>query len=178
MRNHNHLLGAIEGVDGIKTGYTRASGFNLVASVHRDGRRIVAVVLGGKSSSERDVHMRRLISAHIQEAALPHTSPVIYSDRSLTSAKGKSTTNVADPVLPMVVKTFKVQTAPQQAILSGPSPAATPAISPDAFEPSAQVSARWPSTGEVFTTMAESPSVSAGSYRSASPVLPSDSSVP
>ena len=178
MRNHNHLLGAIEGVDGIKTGYTRASGFNLVASVHRDGRRIVAVVLGGKSSSERDVHMRRLISAHIQEAALPHTSPVIYSDRSLTSAKGKSTTNVADPVLPMVVKTFKVQTAPQQAILSGPSPAATPAISPDAFEPSAQVSARWPSTGEVFTTMAESPSVSAGSYRSASPVLPSNSSVP
>jgi D-alanyl-D-alanine carboxypeptidase len=55
MRNHNHLLGAVEGTDGIKTGYTRASGFNLVASVHRDGRRIVAVILGGKSSFERDV---------------------------------------------------------------------------------------------------------------------------
>jgi D-alanyl-D-alanine carboxypeptidase len=35
MRNHNHLLGAIEGVDGIKTGFTQASGFNLVTSVHR-----------------------------------------------------------------------------------------------------------------------------------------------
>src|ERR1700749_308362 len=34
MRNHNHLLGAVEGVDGIKTGYTRTSGFNLITSVH------------------------------------------------------------------------------------------------------------------------------------------------
>src|SRR4029077_132200 len=106
MRNHNHLLGAVEGMDGIKTGYTRASGFNLVASVHRDGRRIVAVILGGKSSFERDVHMRRLISAHIQDAALRHTSPVIYPDRSLVSAKGKLMTDVVDPVLPVVVKTF------------------------------------------------------------------------
>ena len=50
MRNHNHLLGVVGGVDGIKTGYTRASGFNLVTSVHRDGRYIVAVVLGGRSA--------------------------------------------------------------------------------------------------------------------------------
>jgi len=125
MRNHNHLLGAVEGIDGIKTGYsyTRASGFNLVASVHRGGRRIF-VVLGGKSSSERDVHMRKLISAHIQDAAVRRTSPVIYPDGSLASAKGKLTTDVVDPVLPMVVKTIKVQTAPQQAFLSGSSPAA------------------------------------------------------
>ena len=178
MRNHNHLLGAVEGMDGIKTGYTRASGFNLVASVHRDGRRIVAVILGGKSSFERDVHMRRLISAHIQDAALRHTSPVIYPDRSLVSAKGKLMTDVVDPVLPVVVKTFTVQTAPQQAILSGSSPAATPTMSPDASEPSAQVAARWPSTAEVFTFIAGSPSVDSGSYRSASPVLPADSPVP
>ena len=42
--NHNHLLGRVDGVDGIKTGYTRASGFNLLTSVHRDGRSLVAVV--------------------------------------------------------------------------------------------------------------------------------------
>ena len=41
MRNHNHLLGVVGGVDGIKTGYTRSSGFNLVTSVHRDGRYIL-----------------------------------------------------------------------------------------------------------------------------------------
>ena len=50
IRNHNHLLGRVEGVDGIKTGYTRDSGFNLVTSVKRDSRHIVAVVLGGASS--------------------------------------------------------------------------------------------------------------------------------
>ena len=54
MRNHNHLLGVVGGVDGIKTGYTRASGFNLVTSVHRDGRYIIGVVLGGRSAFERD----------------------------------------------------------------------------------------------------------------------------
>src|SRR5262249_5514962 len=43
MRNHNHLLGNVEGVDGIKTGYTNASGFNLVTSVKRGYRHIVAV---------------------------------------------------------------------------------------------------------------------------------------
>ena len=47
--NHNHLLGRIDGVDGIKTGYTRASGFNLLTSVHRDGRSLVAVVMGGRT---------------------------------------------------------------------------------------------------------------------------------
>ena len=52
-RNHNRLLGRIKGVDGIKTGYTRASGFNLVSSVSRGNRRIIAVVLGGKTGRAR-----------------------------------------------------------------------------------------------------------------------------
>ena len=59
--NHNHLLGRVEGVDGIKTGYTRASGFNLLTSVHRDGRALVAVVMGGRSAPARDRLMERLI---------------------------------------------------------------------------------------------------------------------
>ena len=53
MRNHNHLLGHVEGVDGIKTGYTQASGFNLVTSVRRNNRHIVAVVLGGSFGAAR-----------------------------------------------------------------------------------------------------------------------------
>jgi D-alanyl-D-alanine carboxypeptidase len=77
MRNHNHLLGVVGGVDGIKTGYTVASGFNLVTSVHRDGRFIIAVVLGGRSAGERDAHMRELISTHIREASLRRTAPAI-----------------------------------------------------------------------------------------------------
>lgn len=60
-RNHNSLLGRIEGVDGIKTGYTRASGFNLASSAQRNGHRIFAVVLGGESAASRDAQMAYLI---------------------------------------------------------------------------------------------------------------------
>ena len=54
IRNHNHLLGSVEGVDGIKTGYIRSSGFNLVTSMRRDNRHLVGVVMGGRSGGSRD----------------------------------------------------------------------------------------------------------------------------
>jgi D-alanyl-D-alanine carboxypeptidase len=77
MRNHNALLGRVEGVDGIKTGYTEASGYNLVASVRRDDRHIVAVVLGGTSNAKRDARMRELIEQCIPAAATQKTAPSI-----------------------------------------------------------------------------------------------------
>ena len=55
-RNHNHLLGQYQGADGIKTGYIRASGFNVVASVRRGDRRLIGVVFGGQSANSRDNH--------------------------------------------------------------------------------------------------------------------------
>ncbi len=60
-KNHNHLLGKVEGVDGIKTGLTNASGFCLSASMIRDGRRIIAVVLGGATRHERDKRVTHLL---------------------------------------------------------------------------------------------------------------------
>jgi D-alanyl-D-alanine carboxypeptidase len=69
MRNHNKLLGKVEGVDGIKTGYTRASGFNLLTSAKRGYRHIVAVVLGGRSGGSRDARMRELVNGHIALAS-------------------------------------------------------------------------------------------------------------
>jgi D-alanyl-D-alanine carboxypeptidase len=69
MRNHNQLLGHVEGMDGIKTGYTQASGFNLVASVRRNNRHIVSVVMGGTSAGARDARMRSLIDEYIVAAA-------------------------------------------------------------------------------------------------------------
>lgn len=59
--NHNKLLGKVKGVDGIKTGFINASGFNLAASVVRNNRRIIAVVMGGKTSRSRDQHMVDLL---------------------------------------------------------------------------------------------------------------------
>ncbi len=74
MPNHNHLMERVDGMDGIKTGYTAASGFNLLSSVNRDGRHIVSVVLGGRTAASRDRVMQALIETHIEEAsATPST---------------------------------------------------------------------------------------------------------
>ncbi len=75
--NHNHLLDRVEGMDGIKTGYTRASGFNLLTSVKRDGHYIVAVVMGGSSAASRDRTMAGLIEREIDEGATVRTAAAI-----------------------------------------------------------------------------------------------------
>ena len=69
MGNHNKLLGRVKGVDGIKTGYIKASGYNLAASVRRDGRSLVAVVMGGKSGSARNEHMAQLLNANLNRSS-------------------------------------------------------------------------------------------------------------
>ena len=66
--NHNRLLAVYPGMDGLKTGYTRASGFNLAASAVRDGRRLVAVVIGGRSASARDATMVALLDRGFERA--------------------------------------------------------------------------------------------------------------
>jgi D-alanyl-D-alanine carboxypeptidase len=77
IRNHNHLLGSVEGVDGIKTGYTRASGFNLVTSMRRGNRHLVGVVMGGRSGGSRDAIMRNLLAENLQKAATTRTIAAI-----------------------------------------------------------------------------------------------------
>jgi D-alanyl-D-alanine carboxypeptidase len=77
ISNHNHLLGKVEGVDGIKTGYINASGFNLVTSVHRGNRYLVAVVMGGSSGASRDSRMRELINDKIAQASTKRTAPMV-----------------------------------------------------------------------------------------------------
>ena len=67
-RNHNRLLGQIEGVDGIKTGYTRASGFNLLTSAKTEGRHLITVVLGGRSGRARDAQVAALVGEHMPRA--------------------------------------------------------------------------------------------------------------
>jgi D-alanyl-D-alanine carboxypeptidase len=149
LRNHNHLLGAIEGVDGIKTGFTQASGFNLVTSVHHDGRYIVAVVMGGHSSLERDAHMRELISAHIKETALKRTVAITAKSNrrdqprpALANASVASQGNPINPIQPPSVTTITFPTTPVQSASLAPMPVLVP-VAADAPQPSAQVAARW-----------------------------------
>ena len=65
--NHNELLRKVDGVDGIKTGFTNASGYNLMASAERNGRRVIAIMLGGTTGRSRDAHVRDLIEAAFLE---------------------------------------------------------------------------------------------------------------
>jgi D-alanyl-D-alanine carboxypeptidase len=78
-RNHNRLLFDYQGTDGIKTGYTRAAGFNLTASVKRDKKHLVAVVLGGRTGAERNAAMRALLDANFPKAS---TTPPLVASRS------------------------------------------------------------------------------------------------
>src|SRR6195952_1441552 len=85
IRNHNRLLGNVEGVDGIKTGYTRASGFNLVTSMRRGNRHLVGVVLGGRSGGSRDAIMRNLLAENLEKGATRRTVAAI-AERSASEA--------------------------------------------------------------------------------------------
>ncbi len=77
IRNHNRLLGNMEGIDGIKTGYTRASGFNLVSSMRRGNRHLVGVVLGGRSGGSRDATMRNLLAENLEKGSTKRTVAAI-----------------------------------------------------------------------------------------------------
>jgi D-alanyl-D-alanine carboxypeptidase len=105
MRNHNQLLGHVEGMDGIKTGYTQASGFNLVASVRRDNRHIVSVVMGGTSAGSRDARMRSLIEEYIVAAAPQKTMIAAVAGAKADAARKEETRTgrartAADPTAP------------------------------------------------------------------------------
>ena len=89
-RNHNRLLGSVSGVDGIKTGYTRASGFNLVTSAKRGGRNVVAVVMGGKTSRSRDAQMRSLLERYFKRVA-PTKGPIIAARTGIDGITTAST---------------------------------------------------------------------------------------
>jgi D-alanyl-D-alanine carboxypeptidase len=91
IRNHNKLLGSVEGVDGIKTGYTRASGFNLVTSMRRGNRHLVGVVMGGRSGGSRDAIMRNLLAENLEKGASKRTVAAI-TERNPADAN----TDVAD----------------------------------------------------------------------------------
>jgi D-alanyl-D-alanine carboxypeptidase len=125
IRNHNHLLGSVEGVDGIKTGYTRASGFNLVTSMRRGNRHLVGVVLGGRSGGSRDAIMRGLLAENLEKAASKRTVAAI-TERSPSDANADAAEAEAESRPTQMVQ---VQGAVQVAPEPGTAPARSPARS-------------------------------------------------
>jgi D-alanyl-D-alanine carboxypeptidase len=121
IRNHNRLLGSVEGVDGIKTGYTRASGFNLVTSMRRGNRHLVGVVLGGRSGGSRDAIMRNLLAENLEKGASKRTVAAI-TERNASDANA----DVAEAdAASRPTQTVQVQGAVQTA--SAAEPQAAPA---------------------------------------------------
>ena len=148
VRNHNHLLGNVDGVDGIKTGYIHDSGFNIVTSVRRGNRHIVAVVFGGRTANARDARMRSLIDNNVNIAAVKRTAPPLVEGSEIAEARAKdskeakeakddkvrvaSTAPVTrhdepmlgstDPIKPIAVKTITVQAGNVQTASLSPMP--------------------------------------------------------
>lgn len=156
IANHNKLLGRVAGVDGIKTGYVRASGFNLVASMRRADRHVVAVVLGGASGRARDARMAQLLESHVMLASVKRTAPKLIEtadartepqveaddgetvdaptprSRPVAAAPVKVASAIEparaeEPMKPIVVRTMQVKRAGMPLPLAAPSGAQAPA---------------------------------------------------
>ena len=133
ITNHNHLLGSVDGIDGIKTGYTRSSGFNLVSSMHRGNRFLVGVVMGGRSGGSRDAIMRGLLAENLSKAATTRTAAAI------TERNGDAPVEVAEA-------------APQPKQAAAPVVQQEASVSPDSWTPPAM---RTPPASKVTAALAE-----------------------
>jgi len=136
LRNHNKLLGRVTGVDGIKTGYINASGFNLVTSVQRGGRHVVAAIFGGRSGKARDAQMEQLIEKYTMLASTTRTAPAIAEN---AEPEAPARVAAAEPrravepkpldAKPLDVKPAEVKTA------EAPAPDMTRALRATAYAP-------------------------------------------
>lgn len=79
FEGHNNLMKFFDGADGLKTGYTRMSGYNLASSATRQGRRLIAVVMGGRSARHRDIQTAELLESEFTKLGLGRPAPVIMA---------------------------------------------------------------------------------------------------
>jgi len=125
LRNHNHLLGTIDGVDGMKTGYIHESGFNIIVSVHRNGHHLVAVVFGGRTASARDARVISLINNNINVASTKHTAPPMvegWQNQVAQAAAAKEKVAVAAPSVPVPPPAAAPKVVPLVAVAAAPAP--------------------------------------------------------
>ena len=145
--NHDRLLGRVDGVNGIKTGYTRASGFNLVSSVTRGNRQIVGVVLGGESGRSRDQHMASLIKTYLPNASTDVRTASIPGATVAVAAAAAKDLPLPQPRPPVDDDSTASIPAPSAAptpappspvtVAAAPAPVAPPAPAAPANQPAA-----------------------------------------
>ncbi len=131
LENHNRMLASYAGADGLKTGYTAASGFNLVMSAVRDNRRLIGVVMGGDTAFQRDRLMADLMDrgfATAQAMALaPWTAPRRAPSARYTASQFSPGAAVVET--PRATQMAKAE-APAPPKTIAPPPAAAPAAPP------------------------------------------------
>jgi D-alanyl-D-alanine carboxypeptidase len=146
LENHNRMLGSYEGADGLKTGYTNASGFNLVMSAMRDNRRLIGVVMGGDSAGQRDRMMAMLMDQGFASAATMRLS-AWTNIRKPPSARYTSAN--FDPSLIIPESTPRLATANAAPLAGFTAAAPPPAPQPPATQRVASLAVPPPAEGSV-----------------------------
>jgi D-alanyl-D-alanine carboxypeptidase len=194
--NHNRLVGSVEGVDGIKTGYTRASGFNLMTSAKLNGRQIVGIVLGGKSGASRDRIMADLVRSNLPRAyAGDRTSspvievaerprPAVVAEAPRQTSTGRTLVASADPdAMPATTASVNRTGAPLEIV---PRTTTTPSATTPSAKWSAGAGAAVPASAQAFAAMPNAngkydgriPAVEAASLVTREPVREAKSEAP
>jgi len=113
-KNTNGLLHWLDGVDGFKTGYTNDSGYNLIVSAQRDGRRLIAVVLGGASGASRNSHMQDLIERGFQVMGVAPTQSLPPVQVKREPVPARNTPQIAS--VPTVIEAVRLRGRNQKSI--------------------------------------------------------------
>lgn len=165
INGHNRLLSRYQGVDGIKTGYTNASGFNLVSAVNHNGRSVVSVVLGGRTSRSRDNQMVSLL-----DRTLPKASRGNESRELIASASTSRTFDVKPASVPLPMFAQRKDPVAMQIASASPAP-----VIPDMIKTSAvRATNSERSTWEVQIAAADSQAAALSLLRNARPTISSD----
>ncbi|MBI3513841.1 MAG: D-alanyl-D-alanine carboxypeptidase [Proteobacteria bacterium] len=179
--NHNHLLDTYDGADGIKTGFIRASGFNLVASARRNGRRLIGVVFGGQSQPWRDHQMARLLdqgfNRSIDDIMLANVRDPVLGDTVAPKASTKLVRltlddvvakNTLDDVTPRPAPSPIARPKPNVTNASLPiAPAKNGAKAAPAVNPPATASGSWLVQVGAFRAQAQATAASKAAIRTA-----------
>ncbi len=129
-RNHNTMLETYPGMDGLKTGYTTSSGFNLVASVRRNGKHVVAAVFGGSSASARNAHMRTILDRALTRASTEKSPARLTASGGARRARASRNAEAAGPreAAPSLIEPVRPAVRPRVVVAEAPSQPSAPRL--------------------------------------------------
>lgn len=137
---HNHLMERFKGMDGLKTGFINASGFNLAASAVQNNRRLIVVVFGGRSASSRDAHVAELFNrgfamlprkSQVTQMASAASTPRYTPPQEIVPIPSDTTTaHIPDPISDVQPVARDVEPAPIEPIDLSKAPPTVPARKP------------------------------------------------